>query len=211
MWLLAEEHSHTGGIKGIYQAGFFCKAQQLGVNQQSLSACCSAKCRRKRELRLESLQKAKVLLGSWQPAAPWDCLQSKSDMWKRHLSDTSSVSIPELLCLQRRLTDLNPTGIVLWKGLPQWETLGAEIAGFHPGGDESCTDGRVEGEVIFTSHCLVCTISGLTQLCLWLALTGAQPSLLPLNLSRTMCTHWDLRAGLREEQATINIVEDSLP
>lgn len=89
--------------------------------------------------------------------------------------------------------------------------LGAEIAGFHPGGDESCTDGRVEGEVIFTSHCLVCTISGLTQLCLWVALAGAQPSLLPLNLSRTMCTRWDSRAGLREEQATINIVGDSLP
>lgn len=68
--------------------------------------------------------------------------------------------------------------------------LGAEISGFHPGGVESCTDGRVEGEVIFTSHCLVCTISDLTQPCLWLALTGAQPSLLPLDLSRTMCTHW---------------------
>lgn len=68
--------------------------------------------------------------------------------------------------------------------------LGAEVAGFHPGSIESCTDGRVEGEVIFTSHCLVCTVWDLTQLCLWLPLTGAQPSFLPLNLSRTMCTHW---------------------
>lgn len=67
---------------------------------------------------------------------------------------------------------------------------GAEITAFHPGGVESCTDGRVEGEVIFTSHCLVCTISDLTQLCLWLALSGAGPSLLPLDLSRTMCAHW---------------------
>lgn len=150
---------------------------------------------RERELRPESLQNATVPLGSWQPAAPCDYLQSKSDMWKRYLSDTSSVTIPELLCLQKRLTDLNPTSIVPWKGLPQWEMFGSRDHWVHPGGSESCTDGRVEGEVIFTSHRLVCTISGLTQLCLWLPLSGAQPSLLPLNLSRTMCTRWGSELG----------------
>lgn len=184
------------------------------MDQQFCSACCSAVRKTRRELRPASFQRTEILLGSWQAAAPWDYLQSKSD-WITCGRDTSVLPplCPSLNCSAFQEGSQTSTLLVLFPANAfHGEKCGrAQISRIDPGGDEAFTDGRVEGEAIFF-HFPLCGIYNfrLTQLCLHLPLTGPQPSFLPLNLSRTMCTHWDLRAGLREEQTTINIVGDSM-
>lgn len=137
------------------------------MNQQSLGACCSAKCKRERE--------SSGLTHCRRPRFSWasGTLQLPVTTCRANLTCEKDTSVipplcPSLNCSAYKGGSQSSTLPVLFPGkvFHSEKCLGAGITGFHPGGSESCTDGRVEGEVIFTSHCLVCTISGLTQLCL---------------------------------------------
>lgn len=135
------------------------------MNQQSLSACCSANCKRE-SLGLSHSRRPQF---SWAPGN----LQLPETTCRASLTCEKDTSVipplcPSLNCSAYKGGSQTPTLPVLFpaKVFHSEKCLGAEITGFHPGGDESSTDGGVEGEVIFTSHCLVCTISDLAQLSL---------------------------------------------
>lgn len=135
------------------------------MNQQSLSACCSANCKRE-SLGLSHSRRPQF---SWAPGN----LQLPETTCRASLTCEKDTSVipplcPSLNCSAYKGGSQTPTLPVLFpaKVFHSEKCLGAEITGFHPGGNESSTDGGVEGEVIFTSHCLVCTISDLAQLCL---------------------------------------------
>lgn len=208
-WLLAEEHSHTGGIKGIYQAGFFCKAQQPGVNQQSLSACCSAKCKRERE--------SSGLSHSRMPRFPWapGNLQLPVTTCRASLTCEKDTSVipplwPSLSCSAYKRGSQTSTLPVLFPGkvFHSERCLGAGITGFTL---EAVSHAQMEGwkgklSLLPTAWCVRLNTALPLTSTLW------SSAISPPTQSLTYHVYsLGLRAGLRVEQATINMVGDSLP